>query len=279
MTKFFRGLSVQIWLVFWTILVFLPFILILLLSFRNNLDIYRDGLGLTGAFLPGNYAQAWNGASASTGMSTYFVNSIIAATTALVISLTLGVTSAYFSTHFPKRWRELYLRAFMVMQVVPLVLLVIPYYQAYNALGILNMPMAVGVTYGVLTLPTTVLIMQSFYVDFPKELIEAAALDGAGPYRTFAKMVLPLSIGPITAVAMMSLVFVWGETQLGVILLQDTRAQTVPVGLLSFKGQWTTNLGPLFAGLAIASYPIIGLYLIFNRNLIQGVSMGGMGGR
>lgn len=279
MTKFLKGASVQIWLVFWTVLVFMPFILILLLSFRNNLDIYRDGLGLTGAFRPENYAVAWRGNASGIGMADYFLNSIIAAGTALAISLTLGVTSAYFSIHFPRKWRERYLRAFMVMQVVPLVLLVIPYYQVYNAWGILNMPVAVGVAYGVLTLPTTVLIMQSFYVDFPKELIEAAALDGAGPYRTFGKMVLPLSVGPITAVAMMALVFVWGETQLGVILLQDIRAMTVPVGLLSFQGQWTTNLGPMFAGLAIASYPIIGLYLIFNRNLIQGVAMGGMGGR
>ncbi|WP_229754974.1 carbohydrate ABC transporter permease, partial [Mameliella alba] len=248
-------------------------------SFRSNIDIYRDGLGLSGKFLPENYAETWKGATGTIGMAQYFKNSVIAAGVGLGVSLVFGVTSAYFSIHFAPRWRELYLRIFMVMQVVPLVLLVIPYYQAFNAFGILNSPTMVGVAYAVLALPTTVLIMQSYYVDFPKELIEAAALDGAGPYRTFFKMVLPLSFGPITAVAMMSLVFIWGETQLGVILLQDTRFQTVPVGLLQFKGQWATDLGVLFAGLSIASFPIIGLYLIFHRNLIQGVTNGGMGGR
>lgn len=266
-------------LIFWTLLVITPYVMILLLSFRDNLDIFRDGLGLTGKFVPQNYVDAWAGGSGATGMGTYFINSIITAITAMAVSLGVGATGAYFSIHFNKKWRERFLQAFVLMSVVPLVLLIVPYYQAYNAYGILNMPVMVGIAYGALTLPTTVLIMQSFYSDFPTELIEAAAMDGAGPWRTFGKFVLPLSKGALTAVGMLILVFVWGETQIGVILLQSPDVQTVPVGLLTFQGQWSANLGAIFAGLAIASFPVIGLYLALNKNLSRGIAMGGFGGK
>lgn len=272
-------ISVYAGLIFWTLLVIAPYVMILLLSLRDNLDIFRDGLGLTGDFQPKNYVDAWSGGSGATGMSTYFINSIITALTAMTVSLGVGTVGAYFSIHFNNKWKERFLQAFVLMSVVPLVLLVVPYYQAYNTLGILNMPVMVGIAYGALTLPTTVLIMQSFYADFPKELIEAAAMDGAGPWRTFGKFVLPLSKGAITAVGMLVLVFVWGETQIGVILLQSPDSQTVPVGLLSFQGQWSANLGAIFAGLAIASFPVIALYLALNKNLSRGIAMGGFGGK
>lgn len=273
-----RG-TVQVAAATWSILVIVPFVLIFVLSLRSNADIYANGLGVGGTLRPENYLAAWAGAGATTGMSVYFWNSIVVAVVAMTVNLAAGVTAAYFSTFLSEKWRRRFLNVFVVASVVPLILMIIPFYQVYNALGVLNQPWAVGIAYAVITLPTTILIMQAFYVDFPKELCEAAALDGAGPWWTYLWIVLPLSKGAVTAVSLLVLIFVWGETQVGVILLQDSLAQTVPVGLLSFQGQWTTNLGALFAGLAIASFPIMAIYLIFSKQITKGITMGGFGGR
>jgi raffinose/stachyose/melibiose transport system permease protein len=271
--------TAQIGLVGWSVMVLIPFALIILLSFRGNADIFASGLGLSGRFVPGNYATAWNGAAGSGAMSTYFVNSAVVAAAALTVALTAGVTGAYFATHLSKRVQAIYLRAFVFATVIPIVMLIVPFYQQFNALNLVNDPIAVGVAYGALTIPTTVLVMFPFFADFPRDLLEAAALDGLGSWRAFLAIVLPLAKGAITAVGLLVLIFVWGETQLGVVLLQTTSAQTVPVGLLSFQGQFVSDYGALFAGLSLGTIPIMILYLIFNKQVTKGITLGGFGGR
>lgn len=269
----------QIALIMWSILVILPFVLILLLSFRSNADIFLNGFGFGGSFEPSNYVEAWFGTAGTSGMARYFRNSVIVAASALLVNLGAGVTAAYFSIHLSPRGRVRFLMIFIVATVLPLVLMLTPFYQLFDQLGLLNNLIAVGVAYGALALPTTVLVMHAFFMDFPRELLEAASVDGVGPLRTYAQIVLPLSFGPITAVGMLTLIFVWGETQLGVVLMQIPAAQTVPVGLLSFQGQWSSNLGALFAGLSLASIPIMIVYLIFHRQVAKGITLGGFGGR
>lgn len=278
MIALLKRTTVQIALVAWTAMVLVPFALIALLSIRSNADIYANGLGMGTEVRLENYTVAWNGASGTIGMSTYFVNSIVAAFFSLAVAVAAGATCAYFSTFMSRRNRDRLIRIFVVASVMPLVLMIVPLYQAYNAWGLLNQPWAVGVAYGAIALPTTFLILQAFYADFPREIVEAASIDGSGQFRTYLQIVLPLSKGAITAVSMLILVFVWGETQLGVILLQSLDSQTVPVGLLSFQGQWSSNLGALFAGLSIAAFPIMVIYLIFNKQVAKGVAMSGFGG-
>ena len=120
------------------------------------------------------------------------------------------------------------------------------------------------------------LILHSFYLGFPGELREAASLDGLGPVQTFVRIVLPLSKGPIVAVGMVNGFFVWGETQLAIVLLQDPESRTIPVGLLDFQGQFSANTGAIFAGLTMATIPLIALYLVFNRSIAKGVALGGV---
>ena len=163
----------------------------------------------------------------------------------------------------------------LIATTVPAIAMLIPFFQAFNALGTINSPAALGVLYGLLCLPTTMLILHAFFVDFPNDVREASAIDGLGPIGTFVRIVLPLSIGSLGTVSLLNLIWVWGETQVGLVLLQTADAYTIPIGLLSFQGKWVSNPGPLFAGLTMATVPIIGLYLIFHRSVTKGVSLGG----
>lgn len=271
-----RRSGVQILLVAWTVLTVVPFVLIMLLSFRNNSDQFAHPLGIGGHYQLSNYKTAWQGQFGSPGLAGYFENTVFAAVSALVVSLAAGSTAAYFATRMGQRARQWLLRAFLLGSIVPFVLLITPYYQAYNSLGLLNNPTALGVIYGVLSLPFTVLVLHSYYSDFPQELIDAAAIDGLSEFRTYLRIVLPLSKAALTAVGIVTLLYVWGEAQIGIVLLQQPHSQTVAIGVLSFQSQFTSELGPLFAGLSLATIPVIILYLVFNRFVSKGIALGGV---
>jgi ABC-type glycerol-3-phosphate transport system permease component len=178
-----RGLgqaAVQVVLIGWTLIVVVPFILILLLAFRTNKDIFAYPLGIGGDFTLANFAAAWKGPVGGSGLTIYFQNTLVIAITSLLTTLCAGLPAAFFSTTLSPRALRWFLRLFLVAAIVPLILLVIPYFQIFDRASLLNSPVMVGITYGVIVLPTTVLILHSFFVDFPNELVEAASLDGLG---------------------------------------------------------------------------------------------------
>jgi raffinose/stachyose/melibiose transport system permease protein len=270
------ALTKQLPLIAWTGLAIVPFALIILLSFRSNTGIFEHPLGTGGSYDIANYGQAWRGPGSDAGMADYFRNTALAAVAALVVSLSIGSTAAFFIAQMRPKTRRRLLRLFLLGNVVPFVLIIIPLFQFYNAVGALNNPFDLGIAYGVLALPTTVLILTSYYADFPRDLIEAAACDGLGPFSAYVRVALPLSKGAITAVGILVLLFAWGETQLGIILLQTPSSQTVAVGVLGFQGEFVTGYGPIFAGLSIATIPVILLYLGFNRFVRKGIALGGV---
>lgn len=276
MMQVLKAVPGQVLLVLWTLIVLLPFILIALLAFRPDSEIFAHPLGFGGGFTLENFLAAWEGPPGGTGLSVYLVNSAIIALAALATNLVIGSFAAYFSVRLPGRLRDGFLVFLLVATVVPHVLLVIPMYQLFDAVGLVDSALAVGVAYGIISMPTTILVLHAFYRDFPAELIEAAAVDGLGLVRSFVSIVLPLSRGAIVGVGILALIFVWGEAQIGITLLQDRAAQSVSIGMLSFRGQFTVQLGPIFAGLAIASIPVIVVYLIFNRFIAKGISLGGV---
>lgn len=259
----------------WTLAIVLPFVAMILLAFRSLAALYNDPLGLSGDWVPQNFSEAWQGPPGGSGFAVYARNSLVVAGESVVIAAVVGAFAAYFTAALPPRWRRRAMLPALVAQTVPAIALVIPFFQAFSALGTLNSPVALGVLYGFLCLPTTILILHAFFVDFPDDIREAAAIDGLGQVGIFLRMVLPLSIGSLGAVSLLNLIWVWGETLIGLALLQDSAAQTIPVGILSFQDKWLSNPGAMFAGLTMATIPIAVVYLIFNRSINNGVSLGG----
>lgn len=263
---------------FWTLLVVMPFILVSLFGLKSNTAIFANPLGLFD-FQPiwENYVIAWNaGPSSDATIGVFFVNSAIIAFTALVVSLGLSIPSAYFTSFLTRKWNQRILLLVIVGTVVPIIMLVIPYFRAYNSLGLLNNPWATGVVYGALNIPTAFLLMNRFFIDFPREMLEAGLIDGLGPIRTLRKLVLPLSKGQIVAVSILNLVFAWTDYQISIVLLISRESQPISVGLLSFIGDFSADYGPMFAGLTIASVPILIIYIIFSRYVTKGIALGGI---
>jgi ABC-type glycerol-3-phosphate transport system permease component len=264
--------------IFWSLLVLLPFIFVSLFGLKSNTAIFSNPLGLFD-FVPQwqNYVTAWNaGPSSSATIGVFFLNSAIIAITALITSLSISVPAAYFTSFLTRAWNQRILLLVIVGTVVPIIMLVIPYFRAFNALGLLNNPVATGIVYGALNIPTAFLLMNRFFIDFPREVLEAGMLDGLGPFRTFIRLVLPLSKGQIVAVSVLNLIFAWTDYQISIVLLTKRDAQPISVGLLSFIGDFSADYGPMFAGLTLASLPVLILYVFFSRYVTKGIALGGI---
>jgi ABC-type glycerol-3-phosphate transport system permease component len=159
--------------------------------------------------------------------------------------------------------------------LVPIVVLILPLFLAADRLGLLDSAVVLGVLYGALSLPTIILILESYFEGFPMELTEAARLDGLSSPMAFVRIVLPLSRGAMVSVSMLVLIFVWSEAQLGVVLLGSPTSRTVAVGMLGFVSMYSSNTAAMFAGLSVAMIPILALYFAFNRQVMSSVTIGG----
>lgn len=270
-SKFFTTLS--IW--GWTALVLLPFFFIMLFGTKDTSDIYNNPLSLTYKPKWKNFIDAWNTVGEST-MGDFFINTFLLVGTALLVSLLIAVPAAYFTIFLSPKSQQRVLTVVLAGTVVPIILLVIPYFQAYNELGVLNKPIAAGIAYGTLAIPTSFLLMNRFFIDFPREILEAGVLDGLSTFRLFLKVVLPLSIGQIVSVGILTLIWAWGDSQIAIVLLYDQVAQPISVGMLSFAGDFTTNLGATFAGLSIAAIPPLILYIFLSKYVTKGIALGGI---
>ena len=257
-------------------IILFPFFFIILLSFKSMLDIYINPLSLNPDWAPENFKEAWGGPPGGTGFSVYSKNSAIVVLVALPISGAVGAVAAYFTTLLSPSLRKKFMAIPLLATMLPSIVLLLPFFQIFNALGVLSSPAALGLLYAGLCLPVTILVLHAFFLEFPRELIEAAALDGLGPYRTFSKIVVRLSLAPLLAISLLNIIWVWGETQIGLVLLQAPGSQTIPVGILTFQNALKANPGPIFAGLTLATIPLAVIYLVFHRVINRGITMGGV---
>jgi raffinose/stachyose/melibiose transport system permease protein len=275
MRKIFTALSnIGVW--FWTVLVFVPFIFIMLFGVKSTNDIVAKPLALI--FNPAwkNFSLAWHAGPGSAGMGVWFLNTFVLVAVALLVSLGAAVPPAYFAIFLPQKINQRVRVMILMGTTVPIILLVIPYFKTFDALGLINVPAATGVVYGVLAIPTTFLLMNRFFVDFPREVLEAGLVDGLTNVRIFTKLVLPLSIGQIVSVGILTLIWAWGDSQIAIVLLNRQTAQPISVGMLSFVGDFTVNLGATFAGLTLAAIPPIIIYTILSKYVTKGIALGGI---
>jgi raffinose/stachyose/melibiose transport system permease protein len=261
-----------LWL--WTLLCLAPIFLVVLSSLKTNTEIFASQLALPTSVQFSNFTTAWTGTSTGESLPTYMLNSIIVAG----VALTLGVGSGTMAGYALARWRSKLAEAtylwLLIMLTVPLLVTMIPIFGLANTFGLRNNLLGLGLVYAAFIVPFAAVVMRSFFQDFPKELVEATRLDGASEWRSFRSVVLPLSLGPIAGISMLALIWIWAELLFAIVLVTKPEMKTLPVGLLGFRGQYYTDLGVLFAGLVIATGPIILAYLVFQRKVTKGITFG-----
>lgn len=201
------------------------------------------------------------------------VNSLIVACGAVALGLALSVPAAYAFSRFRFAGRKVLLVQFLVINMFPIVLLIIPLFVLMRQLGLLDTYVALIAGHGTFTIPFAVWMMTSYMNGIPTELDEAAMIDGCSRLQTIRRVVLPLAAPGIVTTAIYVFVTSWNE-YLYAMMLSGNTVRTVTVALQSFIGEFTIQWGLLTAGGTLVALPVTILFLLVQRRLVGGLTAG-----
>ena len=205
-------------------------------------------------------------------------NSLIVSLGTTLMGLLLAVPAAYAFARFRFRGRDGAMFAFLLVQMFPGIIILVPYFMVMKSLGLLNTSLGLILAYSVTALPLCVWMLKGFFDTIPRELEEAALLDGCNQFQVFWKIVLPLSLPAVAVTALFSFLAAWNEFLLALTFNSDEAMFTLPVGLASMIGDTGAAWGDFAAASLLVSLPVVILFIVFQKFLIQGLSAGSVKG-
>ncbi|MFN3595894.1 MAG: sugar ABC transporter permease [Rubricoccaceae bacterium] len=208
----------------------------------------------------------------------WLANSLLVAGVVTVTGVALASTAGYALSRYRFRGRKAALSGILVTQMFPATMLLLPLYIVLINLGLLNSYIGIVIIYTATALPFCVWQMKGYYDTIPASLEEAARIDGAGPWQTFYKVILPLAAPALVITALFSFMTAWNEYVIAAVVLQDQELFTMPVGLKLFQASMNTQWGLYAAGSLIVSLPVVVLFLVLSRYLISGLTLGAVKG-
>lgn len=208
----------------------------------------------------------------------WLFNSVVVAAATTALGVTLATTAAYAFSRFVFPGRRLGMTLFLVTQMFPGVVMAIPLYLLLDAMGLLDSMVGLTLVYSTTAVPFCVWMMKGYFDTIPKDLEEAAVMDGAGRWTLFIRIVLPLARPALVVTALFSFMTAWNEFILAATFLSDETAFTLPVALQRYVGDYSTEWGRFAAGAIIVSVPVMGLFFALQRHLVGGLTAGGVKG-
>lgn len=261
-------------LLIWSVAVLYPLIWTGLGALKNNSQFMLGKPWALPKFplLWSNFSNVWN----QYHFGNYFVNSLFVTVISSFLAILLAATSAYILARFPFKGSTVFYYFYLSAMMIPMILGLVPLFFLMNNLNLINKLGGLIIVYTVWALPFSIFVMVSFFKTLPKELEEAAYIDGAGYYRTFFQVMLPLARSGIISIGIMNSLNIWNEYLMGTVFVNDPTKYTVPVGIAVMQAemQYRTEWGPLFAGLLMSMVPVVIIYILFQRHIVEGVTAG-----
>lgn len=266
------GVLIRVPLLVWSLAVIYPIVWMLLGAFKTNGEIFRSPWALPETFSFDNFARAWTEYGVGLGL----LNSGIVTTLGTVLTLVLGLPAAYAIGRVRFAGSRALYAMFVVSLSVPAVLGLIPLFFLLLDSGMLNNHIALAVIYAGTRIAFTIFLLSGFMHSIPKELEEAAALDGVSRLRLLRSIIAPMMAPALITVAVMNAVTFWNEYVMALIFLPREGARTIGVVLsyMSTNAQYTNDWGGLFAGLSLSVIPVIIIYALLQKHIVRGMLEG-----
>ncbi|HET6487991.1 MAG TPA: carbohydrate ABC transporter permease [Spirochaetia bacterium] len=254
----------------YAVLIFYPLFTMIVSSFKTTREIFQHPFSLPTHFLLANYKTVW----VDRGFGRYMANSLIVTLIAMAFVLLLGSMAAYGLSRYQYRLRTILYMLFLSGIMLPLKAAIIPLFMLIKGMGLMNTRASIILIFLAMGLPSTVFILSGFMRSIPLELEHAARIDGCNDWSIFQRVVLPVTTPAIALVTIYNAVPLWNDFFFPLVFLQSDRLKTLPVGLTTFFGQYSTNWSLLFTGLSIAIIPMLLLYVFMSGYFIRGLTAG-----
>jgi raffinose/stachyose/melibiose transport system permease protein len=252
--------------------VLYPMFLMVISSFKSTREIFRSPFTLPENWQFENYITAWNQGN----FSTYFGNSVFVTVTSVVLVLLLGSLAAYPLGRYKFRGKQALMMYFLAGLMLPIRLGILPLFFLMRTLNLLNTPWSLIFLYTASGMPFTIFILSNFFETLPRELEEAARIDGASELRIYWQVMLPLVRPALATVAIFNFIPWWNDFFFPLIFIRAERYRTLPLGLFSFFGERQNDWALLFSGLTITALPLLVLYLFASKQIISGLTSGAL---
>lgn len=253
-----------------------PLLWLLLSSFKTQNEFLTEpSWALPEQINFSNYIEAWVGGN----LATYVGNSLMATVPSLALIIVLGVSAGFALEVLVWKGRNKVLLLFLVGIMVPGQMILLPLFTVYFQIGLAGTLWPLIITYTATGLPLTVFMMATYFRAVPKEVFEAATLDGASVLRAFWSIGFPMVRNAVFTVALVQFFFIWNDLLIALTFTTNQSLRTIQVGLLTFSGEFgQTAYGPLFAAICINVIGTLVLYLVLNQRIMKGLTAGSVKG-
>lgn len=253
-----------------------PFLWQLVTSFEPDRDLAR--FTPTWLPVPGGTLQHYRNVFVAKNFAPYILNSVIVDVTATAVALVFAALAAYAIARLPLPGKGAVLGLVLAVSMFPQISIVTPLYQVLINLHMINSYTGLSGVYIGLSLPLMVYILWGHFRTIPRELDEAARIDGAGPLRALWTVIIPVALPGVVPAALLGFIACWNELLLALSLMTSPSHQTIPVGIANFTGLYSIPWGDIAAASVVVTVPLVVLVLIFQRRIVEGVTAGAVKG-
>lgn len=263
---------IHLFLLFVAVLMLFPFVWMILNSFKTTAEITR----IPPSFLPENitYIKNFVIVLGKYNFGIFFKNSVYYAVIKTLMVLYVSSITGYVLAKFQFRGRNAIFLMILATMMIPWPATLIPNYQMMVWFNWLDKD--ISILYSGLTSAFGVFMMRQFAFSISDSLMEAARIDGAGEMRIFHRIVLPMMMNGLGALAILTFLWEWDNYLWPYLMLNTQAKYTLPIGLAMTKGQFVADYGPMFAGITVSVIPVVAVYLVFQKTFIEGVALGGV---
>nr|WP_296075972.1 carbohydrate ABC transporter permease [uncultured Actinoplanes sp.] len=250
--------------------VVVPIVFGILGGFKDNGQLYTNPFGLPHPWVPGNYLDALR----SEAFWRQAANSLVVALATTVLVVGIGAMAAFIFARYAFPGREVLFTLFAIGLMFPFAVAILPLFVLLRAMNLLGNPLGVILPQVAFGLPITIIILRSFFRGIPAEVEESAVLDGCGPFRFFWRILLPMSRPALGTVAVLAVVGSWNNYLLPLIVFNDSRWWTLPLGVQQFQSQYSADTARILAYVTLAMLPSLLCYAVAERQIIGGLTSG-----
>ncbi|GIP15930.1 putative ABC transporter permease protein YurM [Paenibacillus montaniterrae] len=250
-----------------------PFVWMTISAFKDNKEYFANPWGLPSEWKFSNFVDAWN-----QGISGYLFNSLYITVFSVAGLLLVATLIGYYLSVRPFRGSKVLLGAFFLGMLIPVHSTLIPLFTMANATGTYDTFWSLFLPYIAFNLPIAVFLSYTFFQSIPKDLEEAAVVDGCGIYQTFFKVYFPLAKPILATVTILSFFNIMNDFVFPLVMVSKESLKTLPLGLMMFKGNFSANYSLISAALVITTAPIIILYTFLQKYIQKGVVAGSVKG-